>query len=447
MKFKYKIVALTVLPLLCAVLVIGLLVHYQAQRMVEQQAALIEEDFLAAKRIELAHYVEMANSLIEPLYRQRNDEEAKRQVKAILQALDYGDDGYFFVYDLTGRNLVHPRQPELVGRNLWNLTDAQGRYVIRSLLDAARRGEGYRRYSWRKPSTRQVAEKLSYVVLIPGWDWMIGTGLYLDDIDRATAQARERAAANVRATLWGLAAVALVAVLLVCAAGFALNVSESRLADGRLKVMAQRIVSLQEAERARVSRELHDGISQLLVSVKFQFELAQHRLEQGHPGAAADLAKGLAGLSDAIGEVRRISHDLRPSVLDSFGLPIALAQLADEFSRRTGMPVELSDTLGEQTVPDTLAVALFRIAQEALTNIERHASANSVRIELTHADRIVTLALCDDGRGFNPSQLRTSGGIGLRNIRERIEHLGGRVDLCSLPGATRLAVSVPLSEG
>lgn len=451
MDLKHKILALTVLPLLLAMVAIGALVQHRSTQLAEQQVALIEENFLLTKRAELRHYVELALSSIEPLYASgRNDEATRAQAKAILRELNYGDDGYFFAYDTGGKNLVHPRQPELVGRTLWDLTDPQGRHVIRALLSSARDGDGYQRYSWQKPSTQQVTEKLGYVVLLPRWGWMLGTGIYLDDMERATAQVRERARHTVHSTLLGLGMVALVAVLLVFASGLALNVSEHRLADSKLKAMAQQIVQSQEDERARVSRELHDGISQLLVSIKFQFELAQHQLAQADPAASASMARGLERLGEAIGEVRQISHDLRPSILDTLGLSAAIEQLCQEFQRRTGIAVrveQLDPALGlERHQGSAKAVALFRIAQEALTNIERHAQASEVRLSLVRQGNRVLLRLSDNGRGCPPSVWQTSPGIGLRNIRERVEHLAGDFEWQSTAGHTRLSVSLPLER-
>ncbi|WP_137939501.1 cache domain-containing protein [Chitinivorax sp. B] len=447
MNLKHKIVALTILPLLLALGAIALLVWQRAERVAEQQAQLIEETFLASKRAELKHYVGLALSSIEPYYQSgRNDRNAQDQAKAVLRSLSYGNDGYFFVYDLAGNNLVHPRQPSLVGRNLWNLTDQQGRHVIRSLVDAARRGDGYQRYGWEKPSTHQMTEKLGYVVLLERWGWVVGTGIYLDDVEHAMAEARERAADNVQKTLFGLGAVALVAVLIVFGAGLALNVSEQRLADDKLKALAQRIVTLQEEERARVARDLHDGISQVLVSTKFQFELAQYKVEHGGIGAVEDLHKGIEGLSDAIGEVRRISHDLRSSILDTLGLSAAIAQLANEFELRNWVAVNFNNKLADFVVPDHEAIALFRIAQEALTNTERHAEASEVQIELSREPTLVRLAITDNGGGFDTSHIDRGGGIGLRNIRERVEHLGGQFQLSSVPGRTRLEVCLPLSN-
>jgi two-component system NarL family sensor kinase len=226
-----------------------------------------------------------------------------------------------------------------------------------------------------------------------------------------------------------------------------LNFSEQRLADRKLKLLAQRIVSSQEDERSRVSRELHDGISQLLVSVKFRLELACHELERGSSQALETLRGGLARLGGAIAEVRRISHDLRPSLLDSFGLPAAIGQLAVEFEQRSGLRVEYQQSLDMRRLPDAESVALFRIVQEALANIARHSQAGRVSIALMQEGSTLQLRVRDDGIGFDIARIEQarSSGIGLRNMRERVEHLGGRFTLSSTPGRTELRVSLPLS--
>lgn len=266
---------------------------------------------MAQKRAELVHAVELVESQIESLDVEMSDDARQARVKAFLGAAHYGEDGYFFVYDLAGTCLVHPRQPELVGRNLQTLTDARGRRVIPALLETAQRGDGFQRYSWEKTSSHRVSEKLGYVSLLPRWGWVIGTGIYLDDVERVSLAVRQKSLDSVRQTMWRLTAVALVAMLAVFAGGVALNVSERRLADGKLKAMSARIVTLQEEERARVSRELHDGISQLLVAMKFHFELARQKLEAGGGGAKESLDSSLARLTECSADVRRISHALR----------------------------------------------------------------------------------------------------------------------------------------
>ena len=447
MQLRHKIVALGILPLLLAVAVICALVSVHNQRLGEQQVQLIESAILASKRAELQNYVAMALSVIAPLHDGgRGDARARQQALETLAKMNFGADGYFFVYDERGRNLMHPRQAELVGQDLWGMTDAHGLPAVQALLQSAGKGDGFQRYAWKKPSSGQETDKLAYVVMLEGWGWMLGTGIYLEDVEQATRQLRAEVAAGIRTTMVAIASVALVAVLLVAAAGLTLSVREHRLADRKLQALNQRILSLQEEERSRVSRELHDGISQLLVSIKFQFELAGHQLEAGASGGLDSLQQATERLGSAIGEIRRISHDLRPSLLDTLGLPAAIGQLATEFEQRCGLAVLYRHRLGAAALPDASAVALFRIVQEALTNIERHARASTVHIDLEAGAQGVTLAVRDDGVGFDPRQIeRMPGGIGLRNIRERVEHLGGQFSLSSSSGETGMRVVLPLT--
>jgi two-component system NarL family sensor kinase len=231
----------------------------------------------------------------------------------------------------------------------------------------------------------------------------------------------------------------------VFAGGMVLNISEHRLADKKLKALSQRIVSLQEEERARVSRELHDGLSQLLVSTKYHFELAHERLIAGRENAAPEIDKGLIGLASAISEIRRISHDLRPSLLDNLGLSSALQQLSDEFRQRTGIAVATRIAVRTDVNGDGSMTTLFRIAQEGLMNIERHAAAQHVQLSLEQDRDGLKLTIIDDGKGFDPMRIDhpRNGGIGLRNMRERIEYHGGKLVINSAPGRTELVATLP----
>ena len=448
MRLKAKILSLAVAPLLLAIAVIGGLLVFETQRLERQQAQVLEEVLLNTKRDELRSYIELALTSIAHLYGAgRDDEAAKEQAKAILSSMKFGDDGYFFVYANDGLNLVHPRMPDLVGQNLWNMRDTNGTYVIRELIQRAREGGGFQRYLWPKPSTGRIERKLGYSVELPRWGWMLGTGIYLDDVDAAAARLRGNLLASVRETLLGLATVAVVAALAVFAGGLALNISEQRQADRKLKALAHRVVTSQEEERARVSRDLHDHICQLLVSIKYPFELVGHRL--AHPGAKPVTAidTEIAALSKAIGEVRRISHDLRPALLDDLGLPAALAHIAGELAKRSGLEVRVFPRVHEERLPELQAVSLFRVAQEALRNAERHARARRIDIRLEDADDKLELRITDDGCGFDVKTVESSKdrGIGLSNMRERVERNGGAFKLVSHPGHTVLTASFPLA--
>jgi two-component system NarL family sensor kinase len=446
MRLKYKISFLAVLPLIGAMLAIAILVTIQVRDLSRQEQTLLEESLLKTKRAELQHYVQLALTSIDHIYSSgRNDAAAKAEVLRILTEMNYGDDGYFYAYDLAGKNLAHPRQPELVGKNLWEMRDSNGLPVIQKLIEKAKAGGGFQRFLWRKPSTGLETDKLGYVVMLERWGWMLGTGIYLDDVAASTNKLREEVSAHVFSTILGLALVAVVASLAVFAGGMALNISEHRLADQKLKALSQRIVSLQEEERARVSRELHDGLSQLLVSTKYHFELAHDRLIEGRENAAPEIDKGLVGLASAISEIRRISHDLRPSLLDNLGLSSALQQLTDEFRQRTGIAVETRVAASPEVTGDGSMTTLFRIAQEGLMNIERHADAHHVQLALDEDSEGLQLTIVDDGKGFDPTRIDNprNGGIGLRNMRERIEYHGGKIVINSAPGRTELVATLP----
>jgi two-component system NarL family sensor kinase len=210
MNLRTKIVALAVAPLLIALVLVALAVRHQEHDLAQRERALIERSYMAQRRSELRSYVELAVSNLRPLYDSGQDDEATRnEALRRLAALDYGDDGYFFVYDLEGNSLMHSRQPELVGKNLWELRDSSGRFTIQELIKGAKEnGGGYVEYEWRKPSSAQMAPKLGYVTALPRWNWMVGTGLYLDDIQTTMDTLDKQMNANVTATLLWIAGIA-----------------------------------------------------------------------------------------------------------------------------------------------------------------------------------------------------------------------------------------------
>ena len=464
MKVKTKIFLLAIVPFLVAIAGIGIGVRLQATALAKAQHATVEAAYMSSKQTELRHYVELATSAIAPLDEAvaqdpRDDEALRHRALAVLQNMDFGPDGYFFVYDMEGNSLMHPREPDLVGRNLWGMRDPQGALTIQELIAAAKHGGGYVRYVWHRPSTNQLEPKLGYVVLLPRWGWMIGTGIYLDGVTAALARIDESASANIRRTMMWIGVIALAGFIVIAACAVFVNVTEYRSADAKLKRLAQQIVESQEQERARLSRELHDGISQKLVSVKLLVESALARLESAGPqrvGASdpqAPLATGLTRLADALREVRHISHALRPAMLDDLGLAAALEQLTRELGEEAGIDIAFVRTTDDDAaracllgLSEGVNTALFRIAQEALANIVRHAHAAHATLALDVSEHAVALSISDDGRGFDIDRVQADarGGIGLRNMRERLEPLGGTLTLASEPGRTVVTARVPL---
>ena len=447
MRLRSKIVALAVVPLLITLALVAAAVRYQERDLARRERALVEEAYLAQHRSELRSYVDLAVSTVRPLYDAGRDDEATRS-EAIrrLAALDYGSDGYFFVYDLQGRSLMHSRQPELVGQNLWELRDPQGRPTIQRLIERAKAGGGYVEYWWPKPSSGgRVAPKLGYVIALPRWNWMLGTGLYLDDIEATTAALDRQVGAHITTTMWWIAGFAALGLGVISATGLLLNLSGHRVAEAKLRLLARQVVQSQEDERGHLARELHDGTSQTLVSAKLLIESAVDALDRERLTPPPMLAKALLRLNDSLTEVRRISHRLRPALLDTLGLPAALQHLAGEFGEHGTVTAAVEIGTAPVELPQEVKTALFRVTQEALTNVRKHAQAKRVHIALDFAGGGVQLEVRDDGVGFDVAalQLDPRRGIGLRNMRERLEAIGGQFEVRSGTGGTRIVAEVP----
>jgi signal transduction histidine kinase len=205
----------------------------------------------------------------------------------------------------------------------------------------------------------------------------------------------------------------------------------------------QRVVSAQELERRRLARELHDETGQALTSIL----LGLRGLEDVKDEAAlkANVAEVRDLVRSTLQDVRRLAVELRPTVLDDFGLVAALERLTENFAEQTGMTVEFVPNLsGDGRFPPEVETALYRLVQESLTNIVKHARAKSVSIVLTRKSDSVSVVVEDDGVGFEPGR-ETGDGIGLLGMSERVGLFGGRVVLESRPGAgTTVVAEVPL---
>lgn len=448
MNLRTKFVLLAILPMAVALLLVALAVRHQQAELAQRESQLVEQAYMDARRTELRHYVELAVSTIQPLYQGAGDpRERQRQALALLRSLDYGADGYFFVYDMSGKVLMHSRQSELIDRNLYNLRDATGSAPIQDLIAVAKSGGGFVTYLWSKPSSGQMAPKLGYVVGLPQWQWMVGTGLYLDDIHQTMSKLKQQAGSNISTTLMWIAGIAALSLTLVSAGVLTLNFTEQRAADIKLRLLARQVVQSQEDERAHLARELHDGTSQTLVSAKLLIETALDDLQRGVQPAFKGLAGALDLVTDSLTEMRRLSHRLRPAMLDSLGLPAALEQLARELGEARQLEVDVCCSPPDQDLPDMVKTALFRVAQEALTNVAKHADARHVQIRMTtDPTNGIRLDLIDDGKGFDLEAVYQDPqrGIGLRNIRERLAALGGWVEFVSQPGqGTQVLAQVP----
>jgi signal transduction histidine kinase len=203
----------------------------------------------------------------------------------------------------------------------------------------------------------------------------------------------------------------------------------------------RRVVQAQELERRRLARELHDETGQALTSILLGLKPLEEALAD-HP-ARAGLAELREHVVSALQDVRRLAVELRPAVLDDFGLVAALERLTESFAEQTGIRIDFHSALGEARPPSDVETALYRVVQESLTNIAKHANARSVSVSVARRDTAVAATIEDDGDGFDPRSVREDG-IGLIGMRERLALIDGRLHVESRPGVgTTIVAEVP----
>jgi signal transduction histidine kinase len=204
----------------------------------------------------------------------------------------------------------------------------------------------------------------------------------------------------------------------------------------------RRVVQAQEAERSRLARELHDETGQALTSILLGLKPLEDALAD-HPARAA-LAELREHVVGALQDVRRLAVELRPAVLDDFGLVPALERLTDAFAEQSDVRVDFHSALGELRLPSEVETTLYRVVQESLTNIVKHANAHNVSVSIARRGPTVAAVIEDDGAGFDQRAVREDG-VGLLGMRERLSFVDGRLEIESRPGAgTTIVAEVPL---
>ena len=236
--------------------------------------------------------------------------------------------------------------------------------------------------------------------------------------------------------------------------GACLDVTEQRHAEQALRAAAEelqsltrRLVQVEEAERRRIAGELHDRVGQNLSALNINLDIALGALGDAPlPEARSRLHDALSLVELTLQTLENVMADLRPPLLEEYGLGAALGWYVQEFARRADLDIKLEDLARERTrrLPRDAAVALFRIAQEALTNVAKHAGANRAWLRLEADDRGVSLTVRDDGRGFNPGSPSRPGRLGMTTMKERAIAAGGSLSFESVPDkGTKLTAQVP----
>jgi PAS domain S-box-containing protein len=230
------------------------------------------------------------------------------------------------------------------------------------------------------------------------------------------------------------------------------DMTEARRNEEMLRALTRRVVQAQEAERGRLSFELHDRVTQMLCVVL----LRSQALADGLSARDGPAKRAALGLREMLGktaeEVERISRVLRPGVLDQLGLVAVLRSTSKEFAERTGVAVEPAFEELTARLPADAELALYRVLQEVLKNVEQHARARRVAVRLTQSGLFVEMSITDDGIGFDPLRRRTgrkaTRGLGLLGMGERVAYVGGALDVESAPGkGTTIRARIPFDAG
>ncbi len=234
--------------------------------------------------------------------------------------------------------------------------------------------------------------------------------------------------------------------------GIVSNISHGRQAEteiresrAQLAELSSHLESMIEAERERIARDIHDELGGTLVAMKFEVSLLATKAQGGDPALPPRIASIGKLVDNAIATAGRVARELRPGILKEFGLAAAIESQAEDFTQRTGIPCKVLCADHDIEAEQDLEVALFRIFQEALTNISKHAHAKRVDVRLVSEGDEALLEIIDDGRGLAPKDLKKPKSFGLRGIRERINNLGGTFEICAGDqGGTRITVRAPL---
>jgi signal transduction histidine kinase len=217
-----------------------------------------------------------------------------------------------------------------------------------------------------------------------------------------------------------------------------------RLSESALKALSGHLLNAQEDERARLARELHDGINQRISFLGISLSGMKSRIASGDPMLRADLIRQQDLVTELGKEIRRLSHDLHPPILKIFGIDRALRQYCEEFGASHEMDIQLTTDIGPDRLPRESELCFYRIAQESLRNIVKHANANAVQVSLQKNGTEYSLSIVDKGRGFNPADPRARG-LGLLSMHERTEALHGTLNIWSkVNQGTIVTASLPV---
>jgi len=229
--------------------------------------------------------------------------------------------------------------------------------------------------------------------------------------------------------------------------GIIRDITDRKQAEAALRALARHLDSVREEEHTRIARQIHDELSQALTALRLDLTWVGRKIPKGHTALRRRIDAAVALTDETITVGQRIVEGLRPPILDDLGLVPAVEWYTQHFAKRSGLRIELDVETEEPVVPDHVAVTAYRIVQEALTNVARHAQATHARVFLGERDGALTLKIHDDGRGIPEEAIRSPNSFGIIGMRERAASHGGELAITSSPGAgTTVRVTIPFDR-
>lgn len=214
LKSRTKLLLLTVVPLILITALMTIVNSWSAHNALEQELNQYREQLIDSKKAELKAYLMMGVTTVKALYESDKQGENKEAAKTLLKAMRFDSDGYFFAYNSQGINILHAINPALEGKNLYGMKDENGVEVIAGLIRSSKSGDGFLNFSWHKPTINAQAPKLGYAEYLPKWDWVLGTGIYIDDIDIQVAEFRAQREAQSAEQLWSILGLSVVGLMI-----------------------------------------------------------------------------------------------------------------------------------------------------------------------------------------------------------------------------------------
>lgn len=393
--------------------------------------------------------------------------EARDRLEALLEKYrdlyDFAPIGYFSLdrrgrileVNITGASLLGLERGRLVGSNLTRFVDAASRPVLRSFLEKvfSNAGNCACELAMLKDGGRLLPANLQGGVAASPDDRQPCCRLVVSDVSALVAarEAQNRveslSTANRELTAEVARRQAVERALKRSQQKQARLLKESRTLQRQLRQVSHDVLRAQEEERKRISRELHDEVSQVLVSIHVQLETLVREAAVDPGRLRARVAEAQRLLQLGVKRIHAFARDLRPTQLDDLGLIPSLQALVKEFNERAGVGVHFVSFAGVERLSGTRRTVLYRVAQSALSNVAEHARASRVTLRITRTGRVVRMEIADNGRAFDVDRaLRPKRGVrlGLLGMRERVEMVGGRFSVVSAPGkGTTVRVEIP----